>query len=131
MFYNNKEYRDWFLTEYNQYALQEILVEEIRPLTDKKQFVVVMGTWCEDSHYEFPRLVKLFDALGIPPKRFQIFGVNKDKTEPADVVAAYKVTKVPILLMKDADATEWQTVVTEKPQISWEVDLLSALRKAK
>jgi thiol-disulfide isomerase/thioredoxin len=131
VFYNDKNYREWFLPEYNQYALQEVVVEEMRPTTEKMQFVIVMGTWCEDSHYEFPRLIKLMDALGVARKNLQIFAVNKTKTEPEEVISTYRVSKVPMLLMKKPEESEWQVVATEKPQISWEVDLLNTLKKDK
>ncbi len=131
IFYNDKNYREWFLPEYNQYALQEVIVDEMRPMVEKMHFVIVMGTWCEDSHYEFPRLIKLMDALGVGRKNLQIFAINKTKTAPEEVITTYQVSKVPVLLVKKSEDSQWKVVATEKPQISWEVDLLNALKKDK
>ncbi|MBK7149279.1 MAG: hypothetical protein IPH78_10770 [Bacteroidetes bacterium] len=128
IFYNDKNYREWFLPEYNQYALQEVVVDEMRSMVEKMQFVIVMGTWCEDSHYEFPRLIKLMDALGVVRKNLQIFAVNKTKDAPEEVIATYQVSKVPLLLVKKPEDSQWKVVATEKPQISWEVDLLNVLK---
>ncbi|MCB4234942.1 hypothetical protein LDL59_07065 [Kaistella anthropi] len=40
---------------------------------------VVMGTWCEDSYREVPRLMKILESMNFPEQKLKIIAVNRKK----------------------------------------------------
>jgi hypothetical protein len=81
------EFADWFNEEYNSYAVND---EVFVPGHDIKfdSIYVFLGTWCEDSHREVPRFVKIMDHQyfsGIDIKYFCL-----DGNKAADVIDTEK-----------------------------------------
>ena len=99
--FNNAPYTDWFQPQYDNYQID---LETLDSLKKKKlrtyQFVVFLGTWCGDSHREFPRLMKIFDELGVHEKKITIIGVNRKKESPNGEEGIFNIHRVPTIIVK-------------------------------
>ena len=122
-FSEDAEMKQWFLKEHSTYRVTDSLIKVLERFLSDKKIVVVLGTWCSDSQREFPRLIKILEAINFPMQNLAIYGVNRKKTRPVKIVRAYSITNVPtIVVLKD------NTVVgkiVETPKVSLEYDLLN------
>lgn len=94
-------YSDWYVKEHDEYALDQKAISELK----KKKIgtydiVVFMGTWCEDSHRDFPRLTKILEAVNYPEGKLTIIAVNRKKESPSGDETLYNIQKVPTIIVK-------------------------------
>ncbi|HEX2848676.1 MAG TPA: thioredoxin family protein [Chitinophagaceae bacterium] len=76
-------------------------VSAIKQSKDSIQFIVFMGTWCEDSHFVIPRFFSLLDAAGYPSDKITLIGVDRDKKTLDNLAEALHVASAPtIIVMK-------------------------------
>lgn len=76
-------------------------VSAIKQYKDSIQFIVFMGTWCEDSHFVVPRFFSLLDAAGYSSDKVTLIGVDRDKKTLDNLAEALHVTNAPtIIVMK-------------------------------
>ena len=59
-------FSDWFDPVYLSFTPDPENVETLKSLLEDVEIVVYMGTWCEDSHREIPKFVKLLEAAEYP-----------------------------------------------------------------
>lgn len=68
---------------------------------DSIEFVVFMGTWCEDSHFVIPKFYYLLDITAFPQERVTLIGVDRSKKTLAHLAEAMGIENVPtIIVMK-------------------------------
>jgi thiol-disulfide isomerase/thioredoxin len=94
-------YADWYLKEHDEYAMDQKAISELKK--DKistYNLIVFMGTWCEDSHRDFPRLMKILDEVKYPESKLTIIAVNRKKESPTGDEARYNVQKVPTIIVE-------------------------------
>jgi hypothetical protein len=60
-----------------------------------------MGTWCEDSHRDFPRLMKILEEVKYPENKLTIIAVNRKKESPTGDEGLYNIRKFLPLLLKN------------------------------
>jgi thiol-disulfide isomerase/thioredoxin len=72
-------FKTWFDEEYNRYQVDQTGLAELKEKLNSYSLVVFVGSWCEDSHREFPRLIKILDALKYNTGKMQIIAVNRKK----------------------------------------------------
>ena len=90
------------------------------------EVVVLLGTWCSDSRREVPRLWRALDEVGgLVPFEIEYLAVDRDKAEPADLVAAYDLRYVPTFVVRRG-GEEVGRIVESSPN-GIEVDLLALL----
>src|SRR4051812_27552146 len=116
-FTTNKQLRKWFFAEYNSYKVNDTLLQRLTTnFSDDKRIVVVLGTWCSDSQREFPRLIKILEAIHYPVNTLSIFALSRDKKLPSKIVHQYKITNVPTIIVMN-DWIEFGRIV-EEPKVS-------------
>jgi len=94
-------YSEWYSKEFNDYALDQKAVGELKKnKINSYNLIVFMGTWCEDSHRDFPRLMKILDEVKFPDSRLTIIAVNRKKESPAGDESKYNVQKVPTIIVE-------------------------------
>jgi len=77
-------------------------VAAIKQSKDSIQFIVFMGTWCEDSHFVVPRFFTLLDAAGYSSDKVTLIGVDRDKKTLDNLAEALHVANAPtIIVMKN------------------------------
>lgn len=94
------------------------------------EVTVFLGTWCSDSHREVPRLWRALDhaegqAGGEVPFEVEYVAVDRDKEEPADLLAGQDLAYVPTLVVR-RDGREVGRIVESAPG-GVEADLLMLL----
>lgn len=122
-------YKTWFDEEYNSYQIdQPSLAELKKEKLNSYTLVVFVGSWCGDSHREFPRLIKILDALKYNTEKMQIIAVNRKKESPAGEEGLYNISRVPTIIVKKYGKEIGR--ITEMPETGFlEKDLLNILKK--
>lgn len=114
----------WFKDNYNQYKPSMSVVEELVKF-EKCSLLVVLGTWCSDSHELIPQLFKVADFAGW--EKIEIIGVNRKKQCSSFDIKPLNIEYVPfILVFKDE---KLMGKIIETTEISIEEDLLKILAK--
>ncbi|REC44454.1 TlpA family protein disulfide reductase [Chryseobacterium sp. 5_R23647] len=94
-------YSEWYTKEFNEYALDQKAVGELRKNNiTSYNLIVFVGTWCEDSHRDFPRLMKILEEVKYPDSRLTIIAVNREKESPTGDEVKYNVSKVPTIIVE-------------------------------
>ncbi|UTX49423.1 thioredoxin family protein [Chryseobacterium sp. MA9] len=94
-------YADWYVKEHDEYALDQKAVSELKKAKiGTYDIIVFMGTWCEDSHRDFPRLMKILEAVNYPENKLNIIAVNRKKESPTGDESLYNLQKVPTVILK-------------------------------
>lgn len=94
-------YADWYVKEHDEYALDQKAISELKKAKiNSYNMIVFMGTWCEDSHRDFPRLMKILEEVKYPESRLTIIAVNRKKESPTGDEATYNVQKVPTIIVE-------------------------------
>ncbi|MBM7420006.1 MULTISPECIES: TlpA family protein disulfide reductase [Chryseobacterium] len=94
-------YSEWYAKEFNEYALDQKAVGELRKKNiTSYNLIVFIGTWCEDSHRDFPRLMKILEEAKYPDSRLTIIAVNRKKESPTGDEVKYNVSKVPTIIVE-------------------------------
>ena len=102
----------WLKTEFehaNEYngrppgfTPNENTVQAIKQQADSLQFVVFMGTWCEDSRFVIPRLFFLLDAAGYSKEKLTLIACDRDKKTLGNLTEPFRIRNVPtIVVMKN------------------------------
>ena len=87
---------------------------------------VFFGTWCSDSGRELPRLWRALDEVGTPePVEILYVAVDRDKSEPRDLLAGQDLQWVPTFVVERA-GVELGRIVESSPA-GIEKDLLALL----
>lgn len=94
-------YADWYVKEHDEYALDQKAIGELRKdKINSYNIILFMGTWCEDSHRDVPRLMKILEAVNYPESKLTIIAVNRKKESPTGDEARYNVQKVPTIILQ-------------------------------
>jgi len=94
-------YADWYVKEHDEYALDQKAIGELKKdKINSYNIILFMGTWCEDSHRDVPRLMKILEAVNYPESKLTIIAVNRKKESPTGDEARYNVHKVPTIILQ-------------------------------
>ncbi len=94
-------YADWYVKEHDEYALDQKAISELRKdKINSYNIVVFIGTWCEDSHRDFPRLMRILEEVNYPDSKLKIIAVNRKKESPNGEEGLYNVQKVPTIIVQ-------------------------------
>jgi ribosomal protein L30/L7E len=112
----------WFKDNYNQYKPSLSVVEELVKF-EKCSLLVVLGTWCSDSHELIPQLFKVADLVGW--EKIELIGVDRKKHCSSIDIKSLNIEYVPfILVFKDK---KLMGKIIETAEKTIEEDLLKIL----
>jgi hypothetical protein len=111
-----------FRSYYEQYQPGASEIAAVKSLSGKT-LIVLLGTWCQDSEREVPRLLKLLDLSGVKLESLSLHGVNYNKQEPNNLHQQYDLKYTPTIILMQGE-NELGRVV-EKPMLSLGEDLAS------
>lgn len=120
--FNEAPYNMWFTPGYETYSPESAIVSELSKELEDVEIRAYMGTWCGDSKREVPKLFKLLDLTGYDQDQLTLVAVDRAKTEPAELVEGYNVSRVPTFIFY-RDGKELGRFV-EYPRESIEQDIL-------
>jgi thiol-disulfide isomerase/thioredoxin len=94
-------YADWYTKEHDEYTIDQKAISELKKAKiNTYSIMVFMGTWCEDSHRDFPRLMKILEELKYPDNKLTIIAVNRKKESPSGEESLYNIQKVPTIIVQ-------------------------------
>jgi len=91
----------------------------------KEKLLLFAGSWCKDSETEVPKIIKIFEEIGVKSDNFTLYGVDKAKREKEGIAEHYKIEKVPTLIVLRNNIEIGRII--EFPQLTWEDDIFLIL----
>jgi len=75
---------DWYTENYADYNPDLATVKSIGRLVQDKDLSIEIyfGTWCSDSQYGVPRLIKLLKVIDFDMDKVKLVGLDRDKVVP-------------------------------------------------
>lgn len=124
--FKNKVHFPWMYEGFEAYKPNAIKLEKIKMLMGGVKLQVFMGTWCEDSQREIPRLYKILHTINYDLNNLTVVAVSHDKDTPEKLEENYNIEYVPtIIFMKDGK--ELNRIVEYTQGDTLEDDMLTIL----
>lgn len=122
-------YAQWYNQEYKEYQTDKKAISDLKKQKlNSYKILAVLGTWCEDSHRELPRLIKILDEANYPENKLTLMAVNRKRETPTGEESLYNIQKVPTFIVFKYGKEIGR--IAEMPQSGWiERDLLDILKK--
>lgn len=116
----------WFKKNYAEYKPAMSVVDELAEFK-KCSVLVILGTWCSDSHELVPQLMKVMDLAGW--KQPELIGVDRKKKCSKIDIKPLNIEYVPVIIVFEKEKEKGRIIETTKKSI--EEDLLEILQSAK
>lgn len=116
----------WFKNQYNTYKPFPAVLQQLTNYP-KCSIMVVLGTWCSDSHELVPQLFKVADMAGW--ENIELIGVDRKKQCSTVDIKALAIEYVPVILVFNNKKLVGKIV--ETIQKTMEEDLLELLLNSK
>ena len=122
-------YSEWYIKEHDEYAIDQNAIKDLKKAKiNTYNITLVMGTWCEDSHREVPRLFKILEAANYPENKVTMIAVNRKKEAPSGEEGPFNIQKVPTIIVQKYGKEIGRII--ESPQSGYlEKDLVEILKK--
>jgi thiol-disulfide isomerase/thioredoxin len=90
----------WYAMNQKSYTPAADLVQAVAQGVDKNvYFIVFGGTWCSDTQFILPRMLKLFEQANVPDDRIALIVVDRQKKTIGSLAQAMQATNVPTVLV--------------------------------
>jgi hypothetical protein len=120
--FQDTSFAKWFDPEYSEYRVDTASADSLADAINNIDIVIVLGTWCSDSHREIPRFIKILDYLKYPSEKLTMKCVDrKFKTLSSDI-DIYRVEAVPSIIFYE-EGKELGRII-EVPDESLEKDMI-------
>lgn len=90
---------NWFARAQNIYKPKAPVVKTFAANKDSVSFMVIVGTWCEDSHYVIPRFFSILDSAGFDNDKVTLVAVDRTKKDENNLTNVLNVTNVPTIIV--------------------------------
>ncbi len=107
------------------YKVQPEVLKLLAAELHQYELVLLLGTWCEDSHQLVPGLYRLLQDAHYPLEKVHIIALDRDKKGKYDEERTYAVQQVPTLIMRLGGVEKGR--ITETVTSSLEEDMLSIM----
>lgn len=77
--FEKEPFSTWFYKEYDSYKVDQEKIQDLKRKLKRYRIEVFMGTWCEDSKREYPRLLKILDEAKFSEARLITYALNEGK----------------------------------------------------
>ena len=101
-------------------------VAALNGIDKETNLTLLYGTWCGDSKYYIPRLLKALSAASNRKLHVKLVGIDNQFREPADTVQSRRLTNVPTVIV-ERDGREIGRVVETPATKTFEQDLAAIL----
>ncbi len=123
---NQLEQFTWFKNQYNTYKPFPAVLQELVTYP-KCSIMIVLGTWCSDSHELVPQLFKVADMAGW--ENIEVIGVDRKKQCSTVDISSLGIEYVPVIMVFNNKKLVGRIVETTEKTM--EEDLLNLLQKSK
>ena len=90
------------------------------------KMLVFQGSWCPMCVSAMPQIAQFVANNQIKENRVEIINVNSYKTEPADRIKEYNITRVPtLIILKDGNEVDR---ITEYAPEGWNQEIESRIK---
>lgn len=90
----------WYAMNHKSYAPSADLVQTVASSVEKNvYFIVFGGTWCSDTQFILPRMLKLFEQANVPDDRIVLIAVDRQKKTIGPLAQAMQATNVPTVIV--------------------------------
>jgi thiol-disulfide isomerase/thioredoxin len=112
----------WFNFNYEDYTVNQTVIEKLKPLLKDIKIKAFMGTWCGDSQEQTPVFYKVLDNAGFNYTNLQLIAVDRSKTTPDNLQEGFDIIRVPTFIFYKENEEIGRFV--EYPRESVEEDIL-------
>lgn len=127
---NKMPYAKWFITNYNNYKVDTLTIEKMKPLVKNKTVEIFLGSWCGDTKREVPKVIKILQAAEVDTSNIHLIfvgrGDNDRKQSPQHEEAGKFIHNVATVIFYDEKEIGR---IVETPLESWEKDIVTILSK--
>lgn len=124
---NLKKY-SWYETGYTTYKADQTALDKLKPYVPELKVMVVMGTWCSDSHELIPAFYAISEKIGLPDSQVELIAVDRKKHCPLPDISSLNIEYVPTFFIFYKDKLMGKIV--ETPAKTLEDDMLDLLMKS-
>ncbi|WP_347923745.1 thioredoxin family protein [Pontimicrobium sp. SW4] len=121
----SNSFKSWFDKNYDNYILNEKLINTIKDSLNDYTIMLFLGTWCGDSKREVPRFYKVLDAANFPEDQLEVIAVDRTpeayKKSPTGEEKGLNIHRVPTFIFYK-NGKEINRIV-ESPQATFEHDI--------
>ncbi|MBI3720548.1 MAG: thioredoxin family protein [Sphingobacteriales bacterium] len=89
----------WMTDDISWYKPKPEVLNSLAAVKDSVNIVALIGTWCEDSHYIFPQLLKMLGQVGYDMNKLAIIGVDRPKVSITPLCMALGLKKTPTIIV--------------------------------
>lgn len=118
-------YKTWFNSNYDNYIVNDKLVQTFKTKLNDYTFKVFLGTWCGDSKKEIPRFYKVLESAEFNMEQLEVFALDNTKDSykkgPNGEEKGYNIHRVPTIIFYK-DGKEINRIV-EHPIETFENDI--------
>lgn len=118
-------FNEWFTPNYDNYTLNEEVIESLKFLNQEITIKAFMGTWCEDSQDQTPVFYKILDEAKFNYENLEFIAVDRDKSTPNNLQEGFDIERVPTFIFYK-NGKEIGRIV-EYPRETVEVDMLKII----
>jgi thiol-disulfide isomerase/thioredoxin len=116
----------WLAKGEEEYKPNENALEPIGKLAKDYHFVVVIGTWCDDTRNLLPKFYKVVNESLIDLNSIQLFAVDRRKEGLNNEKKVFKIERVPTFIVFHQNREVGR--ITESVNESIEADLLKIMQ---
>ncbi|MCB0703030.1 MAG: thioredoxin family protein [Candidatus Kapaibacterium sp.] len=92
-----------------------------RIANDNINLLVFQGSWCPMCVSAMPQIAQFVSTNGVDENSIEIINVNNTKSEPAERIAEYNITRVPtVIFLKDGNEVDR---ITEFAPSGWKTEI--------
>lgn len=119
------EFEEHYHQYYKAYGPSAEVLSSLRKLHEGIEILIVLGTWCHDSHVQVPRFLKVLDRIKYKKAGLTMICVDRDKKACGVVVENLDIVRVPTFIVYRKGREIGRII--EKPYHTLEKDLLMFL----
>ena len=118
-------FSSWFTTNYEDYKLNEEVIEKLKPLLKEVTIKAFMGTWCGDSKEQTPVFYKILDKAEFNYNNLEFIAVDRSKSTPNNLQEGFNIERVPTFIFYKEGKEIGRFV--EYPRETVEADILKII----
>jgi thiol-disulfide isomerase/thioredoxin len=115
---------NWFNEGYRKYTPSAESVDALKVYVADMKIMVVMGTWCSDSHELVPAFFKVATELGLRKTQIEMIGVDRKKHCPVPDISALRIEYVPTFFVFYKGELKGKIVETVNKSIEQDIQKL-------
>lgn len=115
----------WMKKGFSSYKPDTNAIKYLKAHLKDYRMIIMIGTWCDDSHDMIPKLYKVLTLTGYPMDNYSMYGTDRDKQERSLQNRFYNIKDVPTIILYRGNYEKGRIIETVKTSI--EGDLMKII----